>query len=211
MEFRNKVLAHVRTIYPAEDAEAITEQLTLAMGVTDVSRPEVKSHRNLWTERDALLVTYANTISEEGVSPLATLRNFIRNRLGGLISGVHVLPFSPYSSDDGFAVINYREVNQGFGDWHDIIALSRETRVMADLVLNHVSSRSNWFDQFKRGQPPGNEFFISIEATADLSSVVRPRTTPLLTAVDTIDGKKNVWCTFGPDQVDLNFEMFLIY
>lgn len=206
MEFRNKVLAHVRTIYPAEDAEAITKQLTLAMGVTDVSRPEVKSHRNLWTERDALLVTYANTISEEGVSPLATLRNFIRNRLGGLISGVHVLPFSPYSSDDGFAVINYREVNQGFGDWHDIIALSRETRVMADLVLNHVSSRSNWFDQFKRGQPPGNEFFISIEPTADLSSVVRPRTTPLLTAVDTIDGKKNVWCTFGPDQVDLNFE-----
>ena len=115
------------------------------------------------------------------------------------------MPFYPYSSDDGFAVIDYCTVDEAAGSWSDIQSIGGRYRLMADLVINHVSSRSAWFQNFISRKDPGRDYFKETTPDEDLSMVVRPRSTPLRTEVDTVDGKRWVWCTFGPDQVDLNF------
>lgn len=76
---------------------------------------------------------------------------------------------------------------------------------MADLVVNHCSSHSEWFERFKQGKSPENEYFFTASPDDDLSEVVRPRTNDLLQAVETAEGTRHVWCTFSHDQVDLNF------
>ncbi|MBN1247078.1 MAG: alpha-glucosidase C-terminal domain-containing protein, partial [Anaerolineae bacterium] len=123
----------------------------------------------------------------------------------GAITGVHILPFFPYSSDDGFSVIDYAEVNPDLGDWSDIARLGRSFRLMFDAVINHISRQSAWFQAFVAGDTAFANAFIVVEPGTDLSEVVRPRALPLLTAVQTPSGEKHVWTTFSTDQIDLNF------
>ena len=115
------------------------------------------------------------------------------------------MPFYPYSSDDGFSVIDYKQVNPAWGDWADIRRLGSRYRLMFDAVINHISQQSAWFEGFKRSEAPFTNFFVVMDPGIDLTSVVRPRTLPLLTSVDTVDGVKHVWTTFSADQIDLNF------
>ena len=156
------------------------------------------------TERDAMLITYADQVREPGIAPLHTLASFLRAHAAGAITGLHVLPFFPSSSDDGFAVIDYRAVDRSLGTWDDIGALAREFNLMVDGVFNHVSGESDWFRRFLRDEPPFRDWFIVVQDEPDLSQVVRPRTLPLLTKFETAAGPKRVWTTFGPDQVDNN-------
>ena len=116
-----------------------------------------------------------------------------------------MLPFFPYSSDDGFSVIDYTRVNPDFGDWSDIERLGQTFRLMFDAVINHISRQSEWFQAFLAGDPAFANAFIVVEPGTDLSEVVRPRALPLLTAVSTASGEKLVWTTFSSDQIDLNF------
>jgi glycosidase len=157
------------------------------------------------TERDALLITYGDQVREPGVPPLRTLAGFCARRLAGAISGVHLLPFYPFSSDDGFSVMDYRAVNPALGAWGDVARLGRDFRLMFDAVVNHASAQGDWFQAFLRDQPPYRDYFIVVEGDPDLSQVVRPRALPLLTRVTTPSGPKAVWTTFSADQVDLNF------
>lgn len=157
-----------------------------------------------WSQNEVVMITYGDSICASGEKPLVTLNKFLEY-LEDTITGVHILPFCPYSSDDGFAVIDYLEVNPELGDWQDIEAIAQKFDLMADLVLNHISSESVWFEQFKQGVKPGCDYFIEADSTADLSTVVRPRSSDLLVEVDTAGGKKYVWATFSADQVDLNF------
>ncbi len=77
---------------------------------------------------------------------------------------------------------------------------------MVDLVINHVSSQHEWFQQFKAGELPGRNYFVTGDPSEDLSQVVRPRSSPLLTPVETATGTRYVWTTFSADQVDVDFE-----
>jgi len=156
------------------------------------------------TERDALVIAYGDHVREPGVAPLRTLNTLLHRHAGGVIKGVHVLPFFPSSSDDGFSVIDYRSVEPSFGNWDDIAALGRDFQLMFDGVFNHVSAESDWFRRFLRDDPQYRDWFITVEGNPDLSKVVRPRTLPLLTTFETASGPKKVWTTFSPDQVDLN-------
>lgn len=156
------------------------------------------------SEADTLVIAYGDHVWREGEAPLVTLRKALK-QLDLAISGVHVLPFFPYSSDDGFSVIDYYQVDPALGSWEDIRALSREFRVMFDSVFNHISARSDWFQAFLRGEAPYSEYFITVDPSVDLSLVTRPRTLPLLTPFDTAHGRKYVWTTFSDDQIDLNF------
>ncbi len=159
-----------------------------------------------WSEDDVQLITYGDTIccsTEE--KPLNTLANFLAKYLQQTITGVHILPFNPYSSDDGFAVIDYLTVNPSLGDWEQIRTIASKYKLMIDLVINHVSSEHKWFKQFVDREKPGCNYFIEVEPYIDLSQVVRPRSIPLLTSVVTKTGKKHVWTTFSADQIDLNF------
>jgi len=123
----------------------------------------------------------------------------------GVVNSVHILPFFPFSSDDGFAVIDYKKVNKELGDWDNIKGIADQFKLMADLVINHISSKSEWFQQYINGEEPGCHYFTEASTQDDISPVVRPRSSPLLQRVETSRGEKHVWCTFGFDQVDLNF------
>jgi sucrose phosphorylase len=161
--------------------------------------------RPLWSEKDAILITYGDSVVVEGEVPLRTLARFVRTYLKDAVSIVHILPFCPYTSDDGFSISDYEVVRPDLGDWTDVAALRETHDVMFDLVLNHCSASHVWFQQFLKNEAPGKDFFHALDPETDVREVVRPRTHPLLTPFDTADGEKWIWTTFSADQVDLNF------
>jgi sucrose phosphorylase len=156
-------------------------------------------------QTDAIMISYGDNIQSPDSSPLSTLKSFADKRLQGVVSGIHILPFSPYSSDDGFSVMDYREVNPDWGTWDDISAIGSDFRLMADLVLNHCSAKGTWFRKFLKGDSEYENFFITVEPGTDLSAVFRPRALPLLLDFEVNGETKKVWTTFSDDQVDLNF------
>ncbi|MEA3640623.1 MAG: sugar phosphorylase [Lamprobacter sp.] len=158
-----------------------------------------------WDQTDAVLISYGDMVCASQEAPLATLRRFLEQHVGDAISGLHLLPLFPYSSDDGFAVIDYRQIDPVLGRWSDVDALAEDYRLMLDLVVNHVSSQSRWFRAYTNGMAPERHYFIEVDPKADLSAVVRPRTSALLRSVQTPYGERHVWATFGQDQIDVDF------
>ncbi len=195
----------LRRLYGEEvDVPALMERFYAMMGRYGVGIHQLEESAP-WDENDTVLITYADSILEEGEVPLVTLRRFLCERMKGSIRVVHILPFFPWSSDDGFSVIDYREVDLRYGDWSDVGMLRTEFSVMYDLVVNHCSRQSRWFKDFVTGVEPGRNFFHVVDPATDLSEVVRPRSTPLLSRTATRNGESHVWCTFSSDQIDLNF------
>ena len=158
-----------------------------------------------WSEADAIVISYASSIRAPGERPLQTLHRFLRTHLENVVTTVHLLPFYPWSSDDGFAVIDYYGVDQRYGTWEDLHGIAGDFALMADLVLNHVSRESLWFIDFINDRDPGREFFLTVDPATDLSRVVRPRNTPLLVPIHTYRGVRHVWATFSEDQIDLDY------
>lgn len=156
------------------------------------------------SEQDAMLIVYGDHVKRTGEAPLATLAQVLQH-LDFPVSAVHILPFYPYSSDDGFSVIDYYAVDPALGTWEDIRHLSQSYRLMFDGVINHISSQSAWFKAFLQGEAPYYDYFITADPNADLSLVTRPRTLPLLSPYETKTGLKHLWTTFSADQIDLNF------
>jgi sucrose phosphorylase len=200
-----RLTSHLQTLYPNLDASELARTCLSTFNL-DPNTESPRPHQNLWDQSDIMLITYADTLRSEGEAPLETLQKFVKNKLADSISAVHLLPFFPYSSDDGFSVMDYTTVNPASGRWQHISNIAKDFKVMGDLVINHCSSRSMWFENYKAGVDPGASFFYEADPNADLSAVVRPRTSPLLREVQTKNGEKHVWCTFSHDQVDLNFE-----
>lgn len=155
--------------------------------------------------QDAILITYADQVGEAGRPFLPTLTDFCRAHLTGVVNAIHLLPFYPYSSDDGFSVIDYQQVRPDLGDWPDVARLGESFRLMFDAVINHISAQSDWFQGFLRDEPRYRDYFTVVEGDVDLTAVFRPRTLPLLTEVETAVGPKQVWTTFSADQIDLNY------
>lgn len=199
-----RVAAHLTLLYPDRDIHDLTRQCLKVMQLS-ADAPSPEPHRNIWDQSDVMLITYADTLRTEGEAPIKTLNDFVKNRLAESVSVVHLLPFFPFSSDDGFGVMDYTTVNPSCGDWSDIRSMTESFKVMGDLVINHCSSRSLWFENYKKGIDPGAGYFFEAEPEWDLSKVVRPRTSPLLKKVRTVNGEKHVWCTFSHDQIDLDF------
>ncbi|MFT7595579.1 MAG: sucrose phosphorylase [Paracoccaceae bacterium] len=194
-------------IYPDLDADALSGRVCDVFWPTGSHRRKQgrKPGNGLWSEKDSVLITYGNSIQDKAHKPLDLLHDFLARNLKGVVNGVHILPFFPFTSDDGFAVTDYRSVNPQLGDWEDITRIATDFHLMSDLVLNHVSSQGEWFNNYLQGKSPHDRFFFEASPQDDLSLVVRPRTTPLLRQVDTSDGQRHVWCTFSHDQVDLDF------
>lgn len=193
---------HLRNIYPEQYKEISNRVLSLIEKYPPfLSQKPVK----YWDENDILLITYGDSIIENDIKPLKTLHKFLHDHLDKTLSGVHILPFFPYSSDDGFSVIDYRSVNPELGDWEDINRIAHDFKLMVDLVINHVSRESLWFYDFVADQHPARDFFINLPADTDVSLVTRPRNTPLLVPVTTHRGTFHLWATFSEDQIDLDF------
>ena len=159
-----------------------------------------------WDEQDVVLITYADQFREAGKPTLSTFSRFYQQHLQSTFPLVHLLPFFPWSSDDGFSVMDYHQVDPVCGDWQDVARLHQETRLMFDFVCNHMSAKSAWFSHFLAQDPGWDDFFISMPPATDLSAVTRPRTSPLLTPFKMADGDTRfIWTTFSADQIDLNF------
>jgi len=205
--FHARLHTLIGQIYPDHDPEDLAQHIVDAFWPGNVGhrkRGRVPGNRQ-WSERDALIITYGNSIIDGQHKPLDLLRDFLHREMAGVVNGVHILPFFPYTSDDGFAVTDYRAVNPILGGWEDIKRIGSEFLLMSDLVLNHVSSQSNWFNGYLQGHEPYDRFFFEASPDDDLSEVVRPRTQPLLREVETSRGPRHVWCTFSHDQIDLDF------
>ncbi|WP_254437928.1 sugar phosphorylase [Ruegeria arenilitoris] len=194
-------------VYPDHDQAELARQIMQAFWPEGTHRRKQgrKPGNKLWSEKDSVLITYGNSIEDQAHKPLDLLHDFLIRHLSGVVNGVHILPFFPFTSDDGFAVSDYYTVSPQLGDWTDITRIAGDFHLMSDLVLNHVSSQGAWFTSFLQGKSPHDRFFFEASPEDDLSQVVRPRTTPLLRQVDTNQGEKYVWCTFSHDQVDLDF------
>ncbi|NJB81394.1 sugar phosphorylase [Wenyingzhuangia aestuarii] len=159
------------------------------------------------SEKDVILITYGDQVNKDYEPSLQTLKGFMDKHLKGIINSVHILPFYPYSSDDGFSVVNYGAVDPKMGSWREIEQISGEYRLMVDGVINHISQFSDWFKAFLAGDPYFQDFFTEVDPTLDLSKVVRPRALPLLSEFVDSNGKtRHVWTTFSKDQVDLNYK-----
>jgi hypothetical protein len=189
-------------IYKGNYPAALLEELESQINKT---KSAIRVNSVKWSEEDVVLITYGDSILSKHSNPLSALKKFLEQYLGETVSYVHILPFFPYSSDDGFSVIDYLSVNPDLGEWSDIEALKTDYKLMFDLVINHISQHSDWFAHYKAGKAPYKDFFIEVDPESDLSEVVRPRSLPLLTKVDTINGTRHVWTTFSDDQIDLNF------
>ncbi len=202
--FLQRVTPLLEIIYGDTTAAELVD--TIYDSICDSIASDVSENLHKWSQDNILLITYGDSIcSVTREKPLITLKRFLRERLSNVVTGIHILPFTPFTSDDGFAVKDYLSVNPELGGWKEIQAIAQDFDLMVDLVINHVSSQHEWFQQFKKSQEPGCSYFITADPDTDVSGVVRPRSTPLLVETDTVTGKQYVWATFSPDQVDVNF------
>jgi len=192
----------LRQIYPSENAAALEQEIAALL--TDPSPIPVRKKAS-WSEREVLLITYGDQVREEGVQPLRSLSEFLGQSASGLVAGVHLLPHFPSSSDDGFSVMDYHQVDPALGDWKDVAGLGKEFVLMFDAVVNHASAQGSWFRKFLDGEKGWERTFFVVEGDPDLSKVVRPRALPLLTEFPTSQGPRRVWTTFSADQADLDY------
>lgn len=203
-EHLSTIRERLNDCYSLEDSQYAFEQIELRLAPFLEKKAALAKDFNRWSQQDSVLITYGDTFLSEEV-PLKTLHQFLNIHIKDAISTVHILPFFPYSSDDGFSVIDYTQVNPDFGDWSHIAKINEDYDLMVDLIINHISRESLWFTDYKANIEPFNTFFIEMEGSEDISQVTRPRNTPLLVPAYTHRGRKMVWATFSADQIDLNF------
>lgn len=198
--FKDIVKQRLKFIYNDIDEQFIDRYISIAEEAKLDIEPKKK-----WDESDVVLITYGDSMLDGDKVPLQVLNTFLKSYLKDEISCVHILPFFPFSSDDGFSVIDYNKVDENLGNWDDVSLLNKNFDIMADLVINHISQHSEWFKKYLKGDEQYKDFFVEADPTLDYSKVVRPRSLPLLTPVETAEGEKHVWTTFSADQIDLNF------
>ena len=195
---RARVLPLAELLYPGRGPEVADRVVAL---VADRTGPG----RRRPDEGTSYLITYGDAVRRVGETPLHTLAEVLRDHVGDIVSDVHLLPMFPWTSDDGFAVVDHREVNRRLGTWDDIAELEKHHGLMFDFVANHVSASSPWFTGWLAGDPAYDGFFLAQDPGFDTSRVVRPRVSPLFHAFERPDGETvRVWTTFGTDQVDVN-------
>lgn len=201
----NKILDHLIALYGDETGRTTFARIESLIENAGPASSVIRSPSSSLTERDAILITYGDQVRAPGEPPLQTLAEFCARHVRDVVSGIHILPFFPFSSDDGFAVMDYRAVNPALGGWNDITRIGERFHLMFDAVVNHVSAQGKWFQGFLRDDPRYRDYFVVVPDGADVSRVIRPRTLPLLTRFETPSGARNVWTTFSADQIDLNY------
>mgnify|MGYP002641070035 CR=1 FL=1 len=201
-------LERLEVLYGIDDSK---KAYKLIQDLIKKYKQKIKSKVYHLSEKDTILITYGDQVQHPGEAPLETLKLFLDTYLKGIVNSVHILPFYPYSSDDGFSVINYSEVDPKLGSWSEIQDISADYRLMVDGVINHISQYSDWFKAYMNADEEYKDFFVELDPLIDLSKVVRPRATPLLSEFIDKSGKiHNIWTTFSKDQVDLNYASYKV-
>ncbi len=209
MSHSQQIRDHLNFVYDEAAAGYLFEQIQRRIETFRQAHPalgQATPPAERLSQRDAIVITYGDQVSEPDKPALQSLADYLDAWLRGVVSGVHILPFYPYSSDDGFSVIDYTAINPGWGNWPDLQPIRASFRLMFDAVINHISAESSWFRGFLTGDAKYAAYFIVQDPATDLSAVTRPRTSPLLTPFQTPSGIKHVWTTFSADQIDINYE-----
>ncbi|HYI50718.1 MAG TPA: alpha-amylase family glycosyl hydrolase [Microbacterium sp.] len=199
---RAKLTPLVSELYAERAGEVLDGLMRLAarwaprLDRTERERPD---------EGTAYLIAYGDAFRRSGEAPLHTLAAVLREHVRDAVTDVHLLPIYPWTSDDGFGVVDHRAVNPELGSWGDIADLRNDHALALDFVANHVSSSSPWFRGWLARDPTFEGYFLEPGSGFDTSHVVRPRTTPLVHEYPRPDGTvARAWTTFGPDQVDID-------
>ena len=166
---KNILSQHIEFIYPQADSSTLVEKICDSFDISPTI--EAKKDREFWNENDSFLITYGDTILSEEKHPLQNIHEFLGDYLEKAITGVHILPYFPFTSDDGFAVSDYRTVRHDLGDWEDIQGIAEDYRLMSDVVINHASANHEWFKQFLSNENPGRHYIKTSDPTEDLSLV----------------------------------------
>lgn len=200
----DKINNLIKEIYSDTTQQAIlTDKITTLLEAQKIK----KTGTVHFTEKDIVLISYADSIKGENETPLQTMHAFAKKHLKDIFSAIHFLPFYPYSSDDGFSVIDYYAVNNEVGSWENIKELSNDFELMFDFVLNHISAKSQWFQKYLDNDEEFKNLAINVDPSTDLSMVTRPRALPLLSKFNKTNGEEvNLWTTFSDDQIDINFK-----
>jgi sucrose phosphorylase len=199
----NHLLDKIKIVYP-DQYETVYQLIVIF-----IRENKMETKAEWVTEEDVMLITYGDSILSEK-SPLQTLYSFLSTYVKDSLSAVHLLPMFPYTSDDGFSVVDYMKINPNLGTWDDIKTLSSKYDLMFDAVVNHISKSSEWFEEYKKGNKEYHNFFKEVDLTKDYSQLIRPRALPFYYPYMTKEGSKNIWATFSEDQVDLNYENPLV-
>jgi len=162
------------------------------------------------------LITYPDSLGGD----LSKLNYVLENYFPGLFSGgVHILPPFPSSGDRGFAPLTYSEIEPEFGTWDDIRKIGEESPVLLDLMVNHISSKSLFFQNFleKGRRSEFSDLFITLDKIwpdgiplqKDIDKIFLRRFEPFSTFTIRQTGKvEKVWTTFGKtnpsEQIDLD-------
>ncbi len=204
LDAENKIKSYIRKIYKNNrDASRLLNSIVSLIDEDNLASKKKLTSKN-WSQKSSFLITYADSIKSENDSPLLVLNQFLQKYIDS-IDSIHILPFMPSSSDSGFSVIDYYKIDEKFGDWKDLNLISKNKNIMIDIVLNHASRNSKWFANFLKGSGQGHDFFKVVKDWNGIAQIERPRSSELFQKVQTVDGEKNVWCTFSHDQIDLDF------
>jgi len=201
---KHTINIRLHKLYPEEVAQrAVNDIIDLIFKY----KQRIHSQDYNLSEKDIILISYGDQVHRDHEPSLSSLNEFMNKHLNGIINSIHILPFYPSSSDSGFSVVNYSAVDPQMGSWREIESISSDYRLMVDGVINHISQFSDWFQAYIDGDQYFKDFFIEVDPMTDLSKVVRPRASPLLSEFVDHEGKiHHIWTTFSKDQVDLNYK-----
>ena len=206
MDAKNRMQCLLVDLYGADGAQDAQSRLEPLMADISPDLPP-SLRKEYFSEKDIVLITYGDTLRRQGERPLASMHRFTKEFLKGAVSAIHFLPFFPYSSDDGFAVQDFFNIDPRLGGWEDIGAIGHDFELMFDYVINHFSSQNKWLDRYLAGETGFEDFAIAVDPEEDLTGVTRPRSLPLLTEFKRKDGQSvHLWTTFSEDQIDFNFQ-----
>ena len=204
MESMDKVKDLLKKLYGEETGTQALERIVPVIEKYTVKKRKKESY---FSQEDVVLITYGDSLKKDGEAPLATLHEFANRYLKGAVSNIHFLPFFPYSSDDGFSVMDFFEIDPALGTWQEVAAIGQEFELMFDYVVNHYSSKGQWFQNYLEGKDGFEVFAMEVDPAIDLSMVTRPRSLPLLSKYQKKDGQTvHLWTTFSADQIDFNFK-----
>jgi sucrose phosphorylase len=204
MKDMQKVKDLLNKIYGQEAATLAFERIAPLIEKYGVRERKKESY---FSQEDVVLITYGDSLKQAGEAPLKTLHHFANQYLQGAVSHIHFLPFFPYSSDDGFSVMDFFEIDPELGTWQEVAAVGQDFGLMFDYVVNHFSSKGRWFQNYLESKDGFVDFAIAEDPASDLSMVIRPRSLPLLSEYQKKDGQTvHLWTTFSADQIDFNFK-----
>lgn len=162
------------------------------------------------------LITYPDSLGGN----LKELHQLLDQHFSDIFTGgVHILPPFPSSGDRGFAPLNYLEIDPSFGDWDDIKAIGEKRDVLLDLMVNHISQQSPYFQDFlKNGRASAYaDYFLTLDKIwpdgepkqADIDKMFLRRKLPYSTfEIEATGDTERVWTTFGKtdpsEQIDLD-------